>query len=347
MTDSWRHRWFPGLIQLPENSILMFGAYGNGNLGDKYQALSLGRHLEEAWTATPLFTTSIFPKPYPVSDHANRLPARAILSPQLINQARALIIGGGGLLASRHKPLDSRSWLRRISVPIFLLGIGASPRTLEAHRPLVEKATYVSARDAFSCEVLSGIRSDVEFLPDPILADRELVPIASHAAIGGRGICWILRKPNARKARLYRRIRDSLAPEDQVIGIFPSTDQAAGLSRIFGRRIRFSNDLPELIPLLRSAAVVVSNRYHGCIISSRLGLPTMASDHQGEGSKVYRLARQLGFPEPDFKLRPGREIDRKAILAYARPFRESFPAIAQSIRDLEALFTRSLTLLHR
>jgi len=43
-----------------------------------------------------------------------------------VNQFKALIIGGGGIFASKHPPLDAESFAEGLTLPIIVLGVGAN-----------------------------------------------------------------------------------------------------------------------------------------------------------------------------------------------------------------------------
>jgi len=134
--------------------ILLFGAYGNGNIGDAIQAISLLRVIRsirqdlEIWACSQLPCQFPFPFEYV-------LPSKHIYNLSLLNQFDLMIIGGGGLLSHPHEPLTSEEWQRSIDVPVSLFGIGAERQVAHECKTLIKKALYVSGRDESSLRALS------------------------------------------------------------------------------------------------------------------------------------------------------------------------------------------------
>lgn len=328
-------------IEACEKPILLFGAYGNGNLGDIYQARSLSRILKRIQPDLDVFVTSFFEGTIPVDPNINVLPAKSILEHDIVNRFRALIIGGGGLLASKHRPLFNTKWVAQLDLPIILAGLGASPEVVELHAPLLERAAFVSARDPYSLEVVRQSRTDATFLPDPILADPTITPVEAREQDAGDRIHWVLRKANDRKIPLYEKIKESLLDQDAVVGIFPLTDLKSALGSIFSERIQVTANFEEFVQHIAGTGMVISNRYHGCIVSAKLGLPTMAFDHFSPSSKVFQISQQLGFPDPPRKMRK-RHIIREDIFAYRRAYLKRRPEILERIEEQARLFTNTL-----
>ncbi|QZN99721.1 polysaccharide pyruvyl transferase family protein [Chenggangzhangella methanolivorans] len=190
--------------------------------------------------------------------------------PEVVNRYSALVIGGGGLLASVHRPMDSQSWVESVKIPIILLSLGVSEDALEKCRPLVERAEVVSGRDDFSCEMISRIRSDVRYLNDPILTDPRLD--AAPAPTRPGRLTVIPRKQTDRYRQVYTLLEAELAPDDLVVSMFPATDEASGVFDTFpaSPTARLTT-MSELCEQIDGSGVVVSSRYHGCIIALKRG----------------------------------------------------------------------------
>src|SRR5690606_31535214 len=157
-----------------------------------------------------------------------------ILHTRWVNRFDALVIGGGGLLSGRHRPLDSVKWLHRVKIPIYLIGVGASPDTLDTCAALVSRASKISVRDKRSMDAVKEVKPDAEFVADAILIDDVHFPPASAAFQNSGKIAFILRKVAGGKAELYKKIADSILVEgDQVYSIFPSADKESGIIRHF------------------------------------------------------------------------------------------------------------------
>lgn len=46
--------------------------------------------------------------------------------PEKVNRFKALVIGGGGLFVARHAPLYVKSFAEALTLPVVVLGVGAS-----------------------------------------------------------------------------------------------------------------------------------------------------------------------------------------------------------------------------
>src|SRR3712207_2872937 len=93
--------------------VLIFGAYANGNLGDAEQAASVARHLRAYRPELDVVAVahSVADKPYSPSPASRGQNLVDILDPAFVNGFDSLLIGGGGLLASKHKPLTQADWV--------------------------------------------------------------------------------------------------------------------------------------------------------------------------------------------------------------------------------------------
>jgi hypothetical protein len=248
--------------------VLLFGAYGNGNLGDAIQAASLGRAINAVRPEIEVWACSALTAPYPFA-HERVLPSDAILDPAVLNSFDLLIIGGGGLLSHPHDPLTDPNWAAVLQVPFALLGVGASEPVAGKNTLLIRKAAYVSGRDAPSVTTLRKYRMDVDFVPDPVLCDisflkRQATP--SRFLPSRERRLWIL-KPIAAPAflNLCKQISHS---DDVVCFIEPHLDFPLIEILPNAKPIYF---LEELISLIDEADQVLSMRYHGCILSMLRG----------------------------------------------------------------------------
>jgi hypothetical protein len=253
--------------------ILLFGAYGNGNLGDKIQAESLLRGIRhirpdvEVWACSVL--RGAFPFPF---DRV--LPADAFAKPRIVNQFDMLMIGGGGLLAHPHDPLTNPEWQSGINIPIAFVGVGAAPGVVARSETLVKKAVYVSVRDEHSMSAMQRIVPEPKFLPDPVLCDSEYdarAAVRSGRWQAGNRRLWILKHGAPDQLAQCRRLID---PEtDEICFLEPHLDfpliSAFPLAKPMYRA-------DELIALIDNADMVISMRYHGCILAMLRDRPTIA-----------------------------------------------------------------------
>jgi hypothetical protein len=243
--------------------ILLFGAYGNGNLGDAIQAMSLLRAIKsiredlEVWACSQLPSQFPFPFEYVLS-------AKKIYKASLVNQFDLVIIGGGGLLSHPHDPLTDEAWQRSLDVPVALFGIGAGSEVASKGATLIKKAVYVSGRDEPSLTALRRFRDDVRFVPDPVLAD----PHYSRGADKGSDFAacanklWILKHTSPARAIQFAQLVDP--NEDRICFVEPFLDFPLLEVLPTARPVHFVDDL---ITLIDRSAMVISMRYHGCILA--------------------------------------------------------------------------------
>ena len=255
----------PGLRLAPSARprILLFGAYGNGNLGDKIQAESLLRAVRqirpdvEVWACSAL--RAMYPFPF---DRV--LPGEAFNNPRIVNSFDMLMIGGGGLLSHPHDPLTNVDWQKAISIPVAFIGIGAAAEVVARSEILVRKAVYISVRDDHSMSSMQKFAQNASFLADPVLCD------AHHDVRAGARTprrpranrkLWILKYFGAEQTQQWRDIVD---PErDEVCFLEPSFDFPLLIDFPFARAAYRTDDL---LTMIDSADMVISMRYHGCIL---------------------------------------------------------------------------------
>lgn len=274
--------------------VLLFGAYGNGNLGDAAQPEAVaallraatGRPLDiraTSWQATDAF-------PYPP---ALLLGPDAILEPALLAGFDLLLLGGGGLFAPVHFPLlDPQfvDFLGRSGLPWGFFGLGVAqgisqdPATGQLWTRLVEGAAFRSARDEESRSRMAGALA----LPDPVLlAGLRAGGGRPRADIpGARPLC-IVKRPAHASERDFLTAVAALGEAVDVVAVEPRQDagQCPGL--------RCVTSMAELQALCAAASVVVSARYHGCIAALLAGVPCL-----GIGpSKSRALLQALGAGE--------------------------------------------------
>jgi polysaccharide pyruvyl transferase WcaK-like protein len=282
--------------------VLLFGAYGNGNMGDAYQAVALQKHLQDCWgvPAASLFATSIlssadFPFPAP-----NKLPPSSILNADLVNGFDCLVIGGGGLIAHPHDPLFNADWARKIHIPIVVLAVAATGPAVVNHRALLERAWAVSGRDASSLAALKSIREDAFLLHDPILcasSSEELCDLdePSAAAPDGAGgeVLWILKYPaSTQDGDFLRRTAELIQGQARhtVVALEPVPDKA--LEEYLPGRVQYLRTLAALSPLVKRSSLVVSMRYHGAIFAALAGKPSLGYAQ----TKIKALYEEAGVP---------------------------------------------------
>ncbi len=275
-----------------KKKLLLFAAFGNGNLGDAIQPTIIAGDLEAHFDVV-VFSFSemdVLSYPFPVDRKLTARPdldvAFGPLNPHILDLFDGLIIGGGGLLACPHSPVWDPHWPHSIPIPYVVWACGiANPIPNEVVN-LVRLAEAASGRDARSVEAITQVRPEALLCPDPVLATLQLQQDAGH-----EGRAFILRGP-IRDGHLS--VRDSIRSEDVVIGVEPATDWP--LIDIFPD-IRFVTSMEALTRLLSKRAYVVSERYHGVIAALLMGKAVYGltrPDHNE--SKIVELYRSIDAP---------------------------------------------------
>jgi polysaccharide pyruvyl transferase WcaK-like protein len=286
-------------------NVLCFGAYGNGNFGDRYQVAALQSLLPHEWL---LHSTTRHKGDYPTPQQVEDCSA------ETCNRFDLLLIGGGGLFSlfsCLHAPLCSHQWAKQLRVPVAIVGVGAIPQVAHKSLRLIRQAVYVSGRDQESIATLQAIRPDVSWCPDPILATKP--GWWPHGGPGGRkGVCWILRgtPQNPVRRSFYGWLSDNWHPDDLVLALCPRSDR--GVRKLFGDRCVCTTDMETIVSHIVSAAAVASNRLHGCIAAVQLAVPCVALADDDRPHKAVSLMRSLGGMVVDLR-EPG-ECVRQAVL---------------------------------
>jgi hypothetical protein len=315
--------------------VLLYGAFGNGNLGDAYQALAM-RHIVMRATGLPaeaIFATSLLGDefPYPV---AQRLPSQSILDADLVNGFDVLLIGGGGLLAHPHEPLLDNVWVGTIHTPIILYGVGTADDLVGTHPEILKKAWFVSGRDQNSLFALQRVRTDSILVLDPIASMDEVLPLAvtdnPETSSGVREGCpvvsaptvWVLKHPiSLEDEDLMQTFAAylSTAPsgENHLVAIEPALDKV--LERWFPGQIEYITSATRLAQCMKDAERVVSMRYHGAIFAGLTGKPSYGCSQE----KIRALYAEAGLAGAYF-------TDPAALLLSLNSAQKTLPGVVQA-----------------
>jgi polysaccharide pyruvyl transferase WcaK-like protein len=272
--------------------VLLFGAYGNGNLGDAIQASSLARAINLLRPEIEVWACSALPAPYPFA-HQWTLPPDAILNPAIVNSFDLLVIGGGGLLSHPHDPLTDPNWQTMLQVPVVLIGVGAGEPVASKAENLIRKAIYVSGRDNHSIATLRKFVRDPAFVPDPVLCDASYLnqqdEHSSSRQSSDRNL-WVLKYIDTDD---FWALCDSLSQSgDTVCFIEPHIDFRLIEHLPNARPVYF---IEELIPLIDQADLVLSMRYHGCILAMLRGKRVFGLREQKCFDLLARYGNKLSF----------------------------------------------------
>ncbi|RIA46301.1 polysaccharide pyruvyl transferase WcaK-like protein [Hephaestia caeni] len=276
--------------------VLLFGAYGNGNIGDAIQAESLRRHLEIVRPDLEVWAYSEIPGRYPFR-HDRVLPPGAFLRSPAVNQFDAIIVGGGGLLSHPHAPLFDESWQSMVAVPVVILGVGASKPVCERSKVLLQKASFISGRDTSSIDALKGYRDDVQLVPDPVLCD----PFYQRKTIG-QGKLFVIKHGTEKELVAARQHFDP--KHDAACFIEPSLDIT--VSRHFPEAVPISS-VDDLVEMIDAHHLVISTRYHGCILAILRGKAVVGIREQKSKELLARYAAGSRF-YPSFSVMSGTDI---------------------------------------
>jgi len=287
--------------------VLLFGAYGNGNLGDTVQAEALAWLLRQMLPTSPLsFAATSWERQAPF-----RLPGGAVLPGDVLlrpdrlatgqeGAARLVAIGGGGLLGAPHFPLHETAWARWFvarGIPYAFLGVGGAaaalqePECAEAYRTLLTGAVFVGGRDDATLRAIRDIRPDAAWFPDPVLA-WALGHAEPSAAPRPIDLLLIPRFPNSpadaagNRAMLARRAAAVAGERIVVAALEPQLDAQA----LHGEAVEYVTDWEALIALCRQARRVVTLRLHGAVA----GLAAGCVVHGLVQPKIAGLMHDLG-----------------------------------------------------
>lgn len=261
--------------------VLLFGAFGNGNLGDRIMANAVAKQFE-ADGMTICFAYSVLNSaPYPFPPERQLDASHLPFNMRVLSQFDALIIGGGGLLAHPHDPLWDPIWPYLVPIPYGLFSCGASnPLDPRLHN-LVCCATVASARDASGQQALDAVHSDNSMLcPDPVMIFRNT---NSAERIPSRGTLYILRGP---LSDWHHALRQQIGKNDAVAVFEAHIDH--DIMSCFDR-VEPINSLSRFEVLVRDFAVVVSERFHGVILALMEGVPAYGITRDSNSQKMDSL----------------------------------------------------------
>ena len=283
-----RRRWRVGV----------WSAAGNGNLGDNLMPRqwethfrSLARRPGEApWSSVEVWSLSARTCCYSFSDEWRKVSVPEDDPRDLIRRVRAdfdvLWIGGGGLLGFGHPPWthNAHDWQRLLlGMPTVWASVGTSGLA-NWTRPVLALATNDSAtlwrpRDPPSLRFLQlqaaerNVRGDFALLWDPVLADNLTFPArVEDGQKMKKRVCWIPRVTPKNDGLLwmqaqYDRDRDAMIIFEEKDNYLANFDPDVRLQ---------TNDAQGMWHTLRQCEMVISMRYHGCILALRAMRPTIA-----------------------------------------------------------------------
>jgi hypothetical protein len=94
----------------------------------------------------------------------------------------AVVVGGGGLLAHPHEPLEDLQWTRSVAIPVVFLGVGANGDCTRGSSELLDGSLAISGRDDLSLEALAcGTARERFLLRDPVLCASDAAALLEFA----------------------------------------------------------------------------------------------------------------------------------------------------------------------
>lgn len=287
--------------------VLVFGAFGNGNLGDAIQAEAVARLLplilgraDVALGAASWLDRA----PYP-SGGLTPWPRETIMDGWKLADFDLVLVGGGGLFAPVHFPLGNAAWVRFMQesgVPYAVLGAGFAAgllhevRTQDVIAPFLRGCVFASARTPEDVAILRAVLPDGLAFPDPVLASHALGlwPAPLWREVAGAPALVIVKRPSNPAEQAFLDIAARLAAEHpallRIVALEPRVD-----GKIAGRfaAIEMIEDFATLLDACAGARLVVSARFHGCIAGIMAGAPTLGVGPR----KCGDLFTALGLPE--------------------------------------------------
>lgn len=313
-----------GAVTLPQQNesrfqnVLLTGEYLNQNLGDVAQVISLSLHLKNI---LPKVKATFF-NDRPLKDvmQDDRNNSTKVLRYQEVGSLSlsnfdGLIVGGGGIFAS-ERILRSPFFHQSLSIPYAILACGANSAAQLA-ATFIDRATFVSARDSYSRNVLQKYTKEkVRLIPDPILADVTNYLPTLFELPKQEAVCYVVRTRNRSFENFFQSIFTTLNKNDRFLGIFPPSDAHwEGFPYI--PQLTSSANAVDFIQHIRGCSVVVSFRYHGAILSIKQGIPTVTVSFRSKYSPSSKLeslfVETLQIPQGIIRMYDGVNISRENI----------------------------------
>lgn len=286
---------------------VLVGNYGVGNVGDEaLKEYFLSAFPEVQWTVVTASGVG--------ESEVPRLPLgfRSLLRPwwrtiRAIAKAEFLVFGGGSLFTDVESVWACVIWrayavlAELLGTPYILAFQGAGPWQTALGKRLAEKtyrkAVFVSVRDAESAsrviELCPSVDPVQSFDPAYALFKR----VAPSAQGQGDGVVLIPRSnPTDTFFQSVRKI--PLRTVQRILLLEPEGDRQAAeeLRRIFpDATVVDIRSVQDLLSSLRSAASVVTQRYHGAMAALAMQIPvTIIPQKSGDKLDALRVALESG-----------------------------------------------------
>ena len=191
---------------------------------------------------------------------------------------------------------------------LAFMGVGArEPELVSLVHPLLESAAYIGVRDALSREVVAAThvnRTHVSLMHDPVLAMQPPVTLPqpnSHVHKDRVRVptCWILMGPWQSNPSIALLVDSFFQPGEDLLFTMEAKD-----GNFYGRFnpdfVRLHDrDLRAFSLSLSHCDFVVSMRFHGAIIASVLGIPSLGIDLTANHTQLGKMSVLYSHVELD------------------------------------------------
>ncbi|CAN7449401.1 polysaccharide pyruvyl transferase family protein [Caballeronia sp. LjRoot31] len=304
-------------------NVMLFGAFGNGNVGDQCQAAALHRLVSEASeTLGKIGISACSWENVNASFEGAQLPLARdeILNASALQSTDLLLIGGGGLLSTPHFPLHNELWvngLRALGCKYALVGVGATsaelaaPGRMSGYKNLLEGALFVTGRDLESVTALRAYRPDTQFMADPFFATSAEIRFSEKPSTKSSKIVLIPKNPvNANEekglAALVTLQAELRAKQVETITLLFEPHMDGKIAGGFENVIRVTN-WAEAIEIVGAARTVFTMRYHGALfaLASRvsalcISIPKIRDLYQTLGLERFIVGTERAVMESEF-----------------------------------------------
>lgn len=259
----------------------------------------------------------------------------------VMQECDLVVVGGGSIWPGFSLFQNAEMIAKELDIPIFVLGISVkepNARVRSSTIPLIEKAAIFHVRDRESAEYFgrpSNLTSGVDlmwWLPAMNGDDR---PRTHGKSIG----------LNLRSWEHCRWSPDSIVEAIKFANIpINPVPMCFGLERFQGKAI--PNDyelltklgLQNVPPLwtdlpIQNSSLVVSMRYHGLLIATRMGIPCIGFNYH---PKIISLFSEMGLPELCLPLdKPGQLVDKiEDIFSNYDSYADRFASVSKRYREI-------------
>lgn len=295
--------------------VLIYGAYGNGNLGDMEQA----KYIESVLTCAGVQENCISCTSWlDLSDYdckSRQIPWLSIIDPSRLCEFDLIIIGGGGLLGTF--PLYDIKWIRvlkEIRLPYIIWSLGIDKSSVEdkehwaLYSELFRGAYLCSGRDDVVVSRMRTVREDAFLFIDSIFyrsLESARHGIKSDKNPDGKRIDFILKYPTTDIERRFIKefkFYFSQRSRSEVGVIFVEIHNPLEFAMVSdfpgSRHVKTMN---ELQTQLVDAKLCVSMRYHGVAAALKENVPVIGL-FQEKMSNIFQTLdlKDNFFPEEDY-----------------------------------------------